>query len=125
VLCAPISGLAITVSEKVSVLCTDQWVGYRGLGKEYPHGVVDHAKGQYVNGVIHTQTIEGFWSIIKRGIVGTYHRISTKYMPLYAAEFRFRYIAYTALYIGDRAALRSIIWSLATISVIWMFVLGT
>jgi hypothetical protein len=79
------------VSEKVSLLCTDQWVGYRGLGKDYTHGVVDHSKGQYVNGVIHTQTIEGFWSIFKRGIVGTYHRISTKYMPLYVAEFQFRY----------------------------------
>src|SRR5437660_8223765 len=46
------------VSHKVSLLCTDQWVGYKHLGKEYPHGVIDHSKEQYVIGAIHTQTIE-------------------------------------------------------------------
>ncbi len=79
------------VSHKVSLLCTDQWVGYKHLGKEYPHAVIDHAKEQYVIGSIHTQTIEGFWSIIKRGIVGSFHKVSRKYMPLYVAEFQFRY----------------------------------
>lgn len=79
------------VSHKVSLLCTDQWVGYKHLGKEYPHAMVDHAKGQYVVGAIHTQTIEGFWSIFKRGVVGTFHKMSRKYMPLYVAEFQFRY----------------------------------
>jgi IS1 family transposase len=63
-----------TVSHKVSLLCTDQWAGYNKLGKEYAHRVVDHSKGQYVIGAIHTQTIEGFWSIFKRGVVGTFHR---------------------------------------------------
>jgi IS1 family transposase len=80
-----------TVSHKVSLLCTDQWAGYNKLGKEFPHGVVDHAKGQYVIGAIHTNTIEGFWSIFKRGVVGTFHKMSRKYMPLYVAEFQFRY----------------------------------
>ena len=79
------------VSEKVSLLCTDAWRGYGPLGKEFPHGVVDHAKGQYVVGAIHTNTIEGFWSIFKRGVVGTFHKVSAKYMPLYIAEFQFRY----------------------------------
>jgi ISXO2-like transposase domain len=79
------------VSHKVSLLCTDQWAGYGQLGKEYPHGVVDHAKGRYVIGAIHTNTIEGFWSIFKRGVVGTFHKMSRKYMPLYVAEFQFRY----------------------------------
>jgi transposase-like protein len=78
------------VSEKVSLLCTDQWVGYKGLDKTYPHATVDHAKGQVV-GAVHTQTIEGFWSIFKRGIVGSFHKVSAKYMPLYVAELQFRY----------------------------------
>ena len=79
------------VSEKVSLLCTDQWVGYKHLSATFPHGTVDHAKRQYVVGAVHTQTIEGFWSIFKRGIVGSFHKVSAKYLPLYVAEFQFRY----------------------------------
>jgi hypothetical protein len=67
-------------------------VCYKKLDKEYPHGTVDHAARQYVVGAIHTNTIEGFWSIFKRGIVvGSFHKVSLKYMPLYVAEFQFRY----------------------------------
>jgi transposase-like protein/IS1 family transposase len=79
------------VSEKVSLLCTDQHRGYLGLDKTFPHSSVDHSRGQYVVGAIHTQTIEGFWSILKRGMVGTFHKVSAKYLPLYVAEFQFRY----------------------------------
>jgi len=91
------------VSHKVSLLCTDSWVGYKHLDSEFPHASVDHAKGEYVKsvayyekdavvvGAVHTNTIEGFWSIFKRGIVGSFHKVSRKYMPLYVAEFQFRY----------------------------------
>jgi transposase-like protein/IS1 family transposase len=79
------------VSDKVSLLCTDAYNVYKNLGHTYPHGVVDHAKGQHVVGAIHTNTIEGFWSIFKRGIVGSFHKVSRKYLPLYVAEFQFRY----------------------------------
>jgi transposase-like protein len=80
-----------TVSHKVSLLCTDQGSWYRKLDGEYPHGTVDHSAGEYVVGAIHTNTIEGFWSIFKRGVIGTFHKVSKKYMPLYVAEFQFRY----------------------------------
>jgi hypothetical protein len=70
---------------------TDQWVGYKDLTPEFPHEVINHAAGQYVVGAVHTNTIEGFWSIFKRGVVGTFHKVSRKYMPLYVAEFQFRY----------------------------------
>jgi transposase-like protein len=80
-----------TVSHRVSLLCTDEWVGYRRLNKSYPHKTVDHHAGQYVVGAVHTQTIEGFWSLIKRGMVGTFHKVGKKYLPLYVAEFQFRY----------------------------------
>lgn len=73
------------------MLCTDRWVGHPGLGKKFPHVTVDHAKHEYVIGAVHTNTIESFWSIIKRGVVGTFHKVSKKYMPLYVAEFQFRY----------------------------------
>jgi transposase-like protein len=79
------------VSNKASLLCTDQWVGYNQLGKDYPHQTIDHAAGEYVVGAVHTQTIEGFWSLIKRGVMGSYHKVSKKYLPLYVAEFEFRY----------------------------------
>lgn len=80
-----------TVSTKVSLISTDEWRPYRKLASDYPHGVVSHGRGEYVNGAIHTNTIEGFWSIVKRGIVGTFHKVSRKYLPLYVNEFEFRY----------------------------------
>ena len=61
------------------------------LKKQYPHKTVDHSEEQYVVGAVHTQTIDGFWSLIKRGMVGTFHKVSKKYLPLYVAEFEFRY----------------------------------
>ena len=64
------------VSNKVSLLITDHWVGYSHLGEKYPHAVIDHASRTYVIGAVHTNTIEGFWSIFKRGIVGTFHNVS-------------------------------------------------
>jgi transposase-like protein len=81
-----------SVADKVSLICTDEYKGYAGLKAfGYAHGTVDHAKGKYVVGAIHTNTIEGFWSILKRGIMGTFHKVSSKYLPLYVAEFEFRY----------------------------------
>jgi transposase-like protein len=79
------------VSNKVSLLATDDWSGYAGLPHTLPHESVDHSKHQYVVGAVHTNTIEGFWSIFKRGVVGTFHKVSAKYLPLYVAEFQFRY----------------------------------
>ncbi|MBC8020677.1 MAG: IS1595 family transposase [Methyloceanibacter sp.] len=80
-----------TVCTKVSLLATDNHSGYRLLKDKYPHGVICHEEGQHVIGAVHTNTIEGFWSILKRGVVGTYHKVSRKYLPLYVAEFQFRY----------------------------------
>jgi transposase-like protein len=79
------------VSDKVSILITDQFTASHGLRKSFPHKTVNHAAKQYVVGAIHTNTIEGFWSLFKRGVVGSYHKISRKYLPLYIAEFQFRY----------------------------------
>jgi transposase-like protein/IS1 family transposase len=79
------------VSKRVSLLCTDAYSAYNRLHYRYPHGVVDHRAGQHVIGAVHTNTIEGFWSILKRGIMGSYHKVSRKYLPLYVAEFQFRY----------------------------------
>jgi len=79
------------VSTRVSLLCSDDNRSYGRLKYRFPHEVVDHSIGQHVVGAVHTQTIDGFWSLIKRGVVGTYHKVSRKYLPLYVAEFEFRY----------------------------------
>jgi hypothetical protein len=78
------------VSEKVSLLATDMSPVYKSL-QGYNHQTVDHRARQYVVGVIHTNTIEGFWSIFKRSIVGSFHKVSAKYLPLYIAECEFKY----------------------------------
>ena len=78
------------VSDKVSLLATDQSSVYRHL-EGYPHQAVDHRARKYVVGAVHTNTIEGFWSIFKRGVIGSFHKVSEKYLPLYVAEFQYRY----------------------------------
>jgi transposase-like protein len=80
-----------TVSSNVSLVATDDAGGYRRLGKDIPHQIVRHTSGEYVIGAVHTQTIDSFWSLMKRGVMGTFHKVSKKYLPLYVAEFQFRY----------------------------------
>lgn len=74
-------------------IVTDNYYGYHFLKKShtYYHSSVDHSKGQYVNGVYHTNTIEGFFSLFKRGVIGIYHQISKKHTNHYCTEFAFRY----------------------------------
>jgi predicted RNA-binding Zn-ribbon protein involved in translation (DUF1610 family)/IS1 family transposase len=79
------------VSTKVDLIATDEHSGYRNLNREFAHQFVRHSRGEYVAGAVHTQTIDGFWSLLKRGIMGTFHKVSAKYLPLYVAEFEFRY----------------------------------
>lgn len=80
--------------EKHSVLISDEWHGYNHLHSDYDHHIVDHSKKQYVdfdNKEIHSNTIEGFWSIMKRGVNGIYNWWSRKHMQFYVDEFVFRY----------------------------------
>jgi transposase-like protein len=79
------------VSDKVSLIATDENAAYNPLDKIFNHKSVNHSAGQYVDGVVHTQTIDSFWSLLKRGIMGSFHKVSRKYLPLYVAEFEFRY----------------------------------
>jgi transposase-like protein len=72
-------------------LYTDEYTSYKSLQRVYDHQTVKHSQRQYVNGRVHTNTIEGFWSILKRGIFGVYHFTSKKHLQLYVDEFVFRY----------------------------------
>lgn len=74
-----------------SRLISDEWQGYRGLNAFYQHEYINHGIGQYADGDIHTNTIEGFWPWIKRSIMGVYHYVSRKHLQLYANEATFRY----------------------------------
>ncbi len=78
------------VSEGSTVM-TDEWMAYKGLQKKFKHGVVNHGAGIYVIDINHTNTIEGFWSLLKRGIVGIYHQVSPKHLDRYIDEFEYRY----------------------------------
>lgn len=81
----------VAVVKESATLYTDEWLGYAGVNKIYDHAIVKHNAGQYVNGRIHTNTIEGFWSLLKRGIFGIYHFTSKKHLQRYVDEFVFRY----------------------------------
>jgi transposase-like protein len=70
---------------------TDEWKAYKGLNKNFSHSVVKHGQGEYVVENAHTNTIEGFWSLLKRGIIGIYHQVSSKHLDKYVDEFEFRY----------------------------------
>jgi transposase-like protein len=75
-----------------SVIVTDESNSYNDVKKVgHLHESINHSKGQYVDGDVHTNTIEGFWSQFKRSVHGTYHSVSRKHLQLYLDEFSFRY----------------------------------
>lgn len=74
-----------------STVFTDEHPSYTGLNKTYTHHRIQHTAGVYVRGNVHTQTIEGFWSLLQNGIRGVYHSVSKKYLQTYLNEYAFRY----------------------------------
>jgi transposase-like protein len=79
--------------EKTSTIMTDDWTSYRGIGQEFDggHQVVNHTAGEYTRGLAHTNTAESFFSLLKRGVHGTFHHISKQHMHRYCDEFSFRW----------------------------------
>lgn len=76
--------------KRTAKLYMDEWHGYWLVKKIYDYGMVDHGKKQYVNGKAHTNSIEGFWKMLK-GIMAIYHKVSKRYLHLYVNESVFRY----------------------------------
>ena len=74
-----------------SDVMTDELQSYRNLRGWYTHRHVQHSLKLYVKGLTHTNTIEGFWSQLKRSLRGTYHSVSPKYLQHYVDEFAYRY----------------------------------
>jgi transposase-like protein len=73
-----------------SRLMTDKAQAYKGLMPKGSHESVDHSKGEYVRQDAHTNTLEGYFSILKRGLIGTYQHVDKKHLGRYLAEFDFR-----------------------------------
>jgi hypothetical protein len=82
-------------------LMTDDAGQYRHMHRDFRHDAVNHGVGEYVRGEAHTNTVEGYFAILKRGITGTYHHVSQQHLKRYLAEFDFRYNERQALGIGD------------------------
>lgn len=77
-----------------STVFTDELKSYHGIGNmanKYEHKRINHSQGIYVIGDTHTNSVEGFWSLIKRGIGGAHHAVSQKFLQSYLDEFSFRY----------------------------------
>jgi transposase-like protein len=78
------------VDTAASLLITDEFPGYRPMGKIMPHSTINHQVA-YADGPIHTNNIEGFWALVKRAWYGQHHHYSRKYMPLYISEACYKF----------------------------------
>lgn len=76
---------------KDAIIYTDEWRGYSSIKKLFQHEIVRHKEYEYVRKNVYTNTIEGFWSLLKRGVIGIYHYISKMHMQKYVDEFVYRY----------------------------------
>lgn len=78
--------------EPEAVLMTDEYSAYRKPGQQFAaHQTVNHSQGEYVRGTVTTNTVEGYFSQLKRSIDGTHHQVSRRHLPKYLGEFDFRY----------------------------------
>ena len=89
--------------DKSARILTDEWSGYRCIGKEYAggHETVRHSTHEYARGDVHTNSIEGFFGMLRRGLDGIYHSVSKKHLHRYLSEFEFRH-NYRELEDGER-----------------------
>lgn len=74
-----------------SIIISDEWESYNSISDEYKHVVINHSEGEHSRGAFDTNSIEGFWSLLKRGIYGIYHQVSRKHLQRYCEEFSHRY----------------------------------
>jgi len=94
--------VVMTQVDRKSSLMTDTAGGYMKLGKEFArHEMVDHGALEYVRGDAHSNTVESYFSILKRGVIGTYHQVSEAHLKRYLAEFDFRHNERSALGVSD------------------------
>jgi len=90
-----LSGIVRQYVMPKSTIFTDEHRGYDPIkhmpGMGYRHRRIKHSAGVYVKGNVHTNTIGGFWSLVKNGMRGVYHSVGKKYLQSYLNEYSFRY----------------------------------
>lgn len=74
-----------------ALVVTDEFAAYNQLKRTHAHEIVKHSAGEYVNGVAHTNGVEGFWSLLKRGVIGTFHYVSPQHLQRYCDGAAFRW----------------------------------
>jgi len=80
------------VADDTEAIFTDDWPAYKGIADEDTrHETVNHSAQQWVNGDVHTNTVENVWSLLKRSIIGSYHKVSTKHLDAYLDELEWRF----------------------------------
>lgn len=79
------------VDDEVDAIYTDSWKAYIDAVGDVRHESVNHSREEWVRGDVHTNTIEGVWSLFKRSIIGSHHKLSVKHLPAYLDEMEFRY----------------------------------
>lgn len=80
------------VEDEAEAIFTDEWPAYLGIADENTrHETVTHSEGEWVNGLVHTNTAESVWSLLKRSIIGAYHKVSKKHLEAYLDELEWRF----------------------------------
>lgn len=86
-----VSDLILKHIDRKATLVTDGLPVYMKVGKKYDHVVINHSEGQFKVHRFHTNGIENYWSLLKRGIIGIYHHVSPKHLQKYCDEFAYRF----------------------------------
>ncbi len=80
------------VADDAEAIYTDEHAAYKGIaGENTRHETVNHSADEYVRGDVHTNTVEGAWALFKRGVIGSFHKVSRKHLERYLDEFEFRF----------------------------------
>jgi hypothetical protein len=87
-----ISKIKDNIAIDIDLVCTDESQMYKRMPDNVQkHEIVNHSAKEWVRGDVHTGTIDGYWGLLKRGIIGSFHQISIKHLHRYLSEFQFRW----------------------------------
>jgi transposase-like protein len=88
---ATLVGTILKNTDEQAHIMTDEHAGYKSVGTFRKHDSVNHIKEEWVRGNVHTNSIENYWSLFKRGLIGSFHQVSVKHLERYMAEFDYRF----------------------------------